>query len=224
LESFDQGGIKPHEKTFAGPKQDRYQLMQATEAQLSPIFALYSDPKKLTGPQLEKWSQGEPLIHIRQENGEEHRLWKVGDAATVNVFLASVQDYPLLIADGHHRYETALNFCLDRKAALGNAYTGAENFNYVLMYLCSLEDPGLVILPTHRVLKERPEGDLSLFNRLIDEVGTRKSFPLDRLKEAVEWMQQEAEQGHRIAWLHDGVAEVIELDAEKVLNSQGLNH
>lgn len=79
LEEFEEGGVKPHEKTFAGPKEDRLKLTQATQANLSPIFGLYSDPKNDSGPILEAITQGEPLLDIRTEDGSEHRMWKVQD-------------------------------------------------------------------------------------------------------------------------------------------------
>lgn len=224
LETFQEGGIKPHERTFSGPKEDRLKLMKATQAHLSPIFVLYGDPKNEVGPQLEQASQGQPDIDITDENGVRHRLWTLSQEVPIHRLLQTVHDRPLLIADGHHRYETAVNYAQERRAALGDQYTGEESFNFVLMYLCSLDDPGLVVLPTHRVLNERPEGELSLIRGLLEKVAAIKSFPVAEREQAMAFLGAQSEREHAIGWAHDGVIDVLTFDVEKALQSEALSH
>jgi uncharacterized protein (DUF1015 family) len=224
IESFQEGGVKPHERTFAGPKQDRLSLMQSTQAQLSPIFVLYADPKHEVGPQLEALSKTPPELDFIDENDIQHRLWRIVDTEALKKLLQSVHDHPLLIADGHHRYETAVNYCQERRAALGHAVTGEESFNDVMMYFCSLDDPGLVILPTHRVLAERPEGDIQIFRKLLEEVARSKIFSLQQLDNALAFMKEEGEHEHVLAWVHDDQIEVLVFDVEKLLQSEVLSH
>lgn len=224
LESFQEGGVKPHERTFSGPKEDRLKLMQTTKAHLSPIFVLYGDPKNGVGPQLETSSQGRPDFEITDENGIEHRLWQVTDETVIARLLQTVHDRPLLIADGHHRYETAVNYAQEQRAALGKAYTGQENFNFVMMYFCSLDDPGLVVLPTHRVLAERPEGDLAIFRQLLEKVARVKTFSVSEIDAAQAFLKEEGTHEHALAWIHDKQIDVLVFDVEKVLQLESMSH
>ncbi len=224
LESFAEGGVKPHEQTFPGPKADRLKLMQATNASFSPIFALYPDPAQEAGAQLAKLSAGKPDLEIRDEKGDEHRLWRVDDAEAIARLLGTVRDRPLMIADGHHRYETALAYAEEQKALLGDKYTGQEPFNYVMMFLCALEDPGLVVLPTHRVLAQRPEMDEAIFRGLVSKYAKIKAFPVAEADAAIRLLEEEGAREHALGWVHDGKVEVLVFDVEKLLESQSLNH
>jgi uncharacterized protein (DUF1015 family) len=224
VESFAEGGVKPHEQTFPGPKADRLKLMQVTNASFSPIFSLFPDSKQEVGAQLEALSQGKPDIEIRDDKGDEHRLWKVDDPAAIAKLLGSVHDRPLMIADGHHRYETALAFAEEQKAKLGAAYRGDEPFNYVMMYFCALEDPGLVVLPTHRVLEQRPDVEPALFLKLVSEYAKIKTFGVAEAEAAIAYLEDEGEREHALGWVHDGKIEVLTFDAEKLLKSESLNH
>ena len=224
VESFAEGGVKPHEQTFPGPKADRLKLMQSTNASFSPIFSLFPDPKQEVGGQLESLSQTKPDIEIRDDKGDEHRLWKVDDPAAIAKLLGAVHDRPLMIADGHHRYETALAFAEEQKAKLGKAYQGNEPFNYVMMYFCALEDPGLVVLPTHRVLDQRPDVEPALFLKLVSDYAKSKSFPVSEAKAAIAYLEDEGEREHALGWVHDGKIEIFTFDAEKLLKSESLNH
>ncbi len=224
LETFAEGGVKPHEQTFPGPKADRLKLMQSTNASFSPIFALYPDPGQEAGGQLAKLSEQKPDIEIRDEKGDEHRLWHVEDPEAIEKLLGTVHDRPLLIADGHHRYETALAFAEEEKAKLGAKYTGNEPFNYVMMFLCALEDPGLVVLPTHRVLAQKPDVSEDLFRNLVSKYAKIKSFGTGEADAAIHWMETEGEREHALGWVHDGKIEVLTFDVEKLLESQSLNH
>jgi uncharacterized protein (DUF1015 family) len=141
IEDYGPGKVRPHERTHPGPKEDRLRLTRATHANLSPIFSLYDgDAWSALAPQLE----GEPLDAVTDEDGTTHRLWRVGDPAAIAAALAALDPAELLIADGHHRYETARVFAQEPDAPAGA--------DHVLMCLVSLGDPGLTIFPTHRLL------------------------------------------------------------------------
>jgi uncharacterized protein (DUF1015 family) len=145
LEEYGRRVVRPHERTHEGPKADRLRLMRAVGANLSPVFGLYPDPQGAA------WAaagvSGSPEAELTDREGTTHRLWWVGDRRACEAVVEALADRWILIADGHHRYETALAYRAEHPAA-----------DRVLMGLTSLDDPGLVILPTHRVLREWPEG------------------------------------------------------------------
>lgn len=147
LEPWDSGVILPHERTLPRPKEDRLRLLRAVRANISPVFGLYRDRRalgELTEP------SGPPLLEAKTPDGQIHRLFAVppehGD--DIRSALASRAIY---IADGHHRYETALAY-RDERRAHAEVWTGEEPENFVLMALVAADDPGLVVLPTHRLL------------------------------------------------------------------------
>ncbi len=151
LENFESGKIRPHEYTFAGPKADRLHLIKATQANLSCIFGIYSDPAKKVQTLLESSPTKKPLIDIVTDDGNRHQLWGVSDSQIQAEVDHLMESKTILIADGHHRYETALAY-RDFRRSEAASVTGEEAFNSVMMYCCGMEDEGLIILPTHRVL------------------------------------------------------------------------
>ena len=148
LQPFGAGNILPHERTFAGPKADRLKLMHACGANLSPIFGVYRNRAAAMAAARAVADAAPPWIDV-QEAGERHRVWRLADAATLAALRDGLGDTKVFIADGHHRYETALAYRDERHAA-GDTATDAPH-NFMLMYLCSMDDPGLVVLPTHRL-------------------------------------------------------------------------
>jgi uncharacterized protein (DUF1015 family) len=137
VEEYGPGRVRPHERTHPGPKEDRLNLTRATKANLSPIFALYDRPTPFSPP------VGEPFADVTDDDGTRHRLWRTEADPKVAEALA---DAELLIADGHHRYETARVYAEE----IG----GEGPHRYVLTCLVSLEDPGLTVFPTHRLLTD----------------------------------------------------------------------
>ena len=153
LEEFASGNIRPHEKTLDAPKQDRLQLMHACNAQLSPIFALYADPKQTVNRMLGLAVEGTPpFMEVDLDNGEQCQLWRITDAALIEKVQNQMNEQWLLIADGHHRYEASLAY-RDRMRAERGQWTGREAFNYIMTYCANLNDDNVVILPTHRVVR-----------------------------------------------------------------------
>jgi uncharacterized protein (DUF1015 family) len=142
VEEYGPGKVRPHERTHPGPKQDRLNLTRATKANLSPIFALYDAPSPLTAP------DGEPFADVTDDDGTRHRMWRVPADPAVAEALAHAE---LLIADGHHRYETARVYAEE----IG----GEGPHRYVLACLVSLEDPGLTVFPTHRLLTDLKDSE-----------------------------------------------------------------
>jgi uncharacterized protein (DUF1015 family) len=141
VEQYGPGRIRPHERTHPGPKEDRLRLTRATKANLSPIFSLFSDPSGDAWNALEPVTQTDPWGQSVDPDGTHNRLWRIGDEETIATVKATLEDAELLIADGHHRYETA------------RIYGGEGEHRYVLMDLVALQDPGLTVFPTHRLLK-----------------------------------------------------------------------
>ena len=152
LEEFSKGVILPHENTLSKPKADRLKLMQACEANFSQIFALYDDPEKVI-PQLLKRhiDANSPDIEIEAIPGIIERLWVVSDHSVIAQIQESMADKKLYIADGHHRYETALTY-RNQRMAQNPHHTGDELYNFVMMMMVEMEDSGLIILPTHRAI------------------------------------------------------------------------
>ncbi len=157
------GGIHPHEQTFSAAKEDRLKLMRATQAQLSPIFGLYSDPDMAIGNLLAAViDSAEPTYTAKtSDDNVLHETWAVDDAQRVAGFQQAIQSKDLFIADGHHRYNTALNHYNELKAQ--NKPVG--NAAYCLFVMISMQDPGMIVLPTHRVLGNMPNFSLDAFKK-----------------------------------------------------------
>jgi uncharacterized protein (DUF1015 family) len=149
LEDYERGVICRHERTLTAPKADRLHLLQATGAQFEPLFFLYSDPQAELESHLRP--AREPEAEVRDEYGALHRLWQVSNQEEVELFRSTMAEKELLIADGHHRYETALEYRNRMRQRAGAASPGAP-YEYVMAALFPMESDGLLILPTHRVL------------------------------------------------------------------------
>jgi uncharacterized protein (DUF1015 family) len=143
IESYGAGRIRPHERTHPGPKEDRLRLTRATRANLSPIFALFDDGEKAVGAALT--TQAPPWGEAMDADGTVNRVWRIPDPDAINAVKQALADKELLIADGHHRYETA--------RAYAEEIGGDGPHRYVLMCLVALQDSGLTVFPTHRLLR-----------------------------------------------------------------------
>ena len=151
LSGFDEGVVLPHEKTFDGPKADRLSLMKETSANLEQIFSVFSDDSNELHDILAKYSQGTPSISL-ENNGVLHRIWPLLDEDAIERITQLLKDKSLFIADGHHRYETAINYSRLRREAGGEK--GFESYDYIPMLLVDIKNEPLDILPTHRVIKD----------------------------------------------------------------------
>jgi uncharacterized protein (DUF1015 family) len=200
IEDYDSGIVKPHETTLSGPKTDRLNLLRACKASFSQIFSLFSDPKGNVSGILAKVS-GRPEMEVKSGDGVLHRVWTLSDKNDIEVIVREMADKPFFIADGHHRYDTALNYRNERRKAAGS-FTGDEPYNYVAMYLARLEDPGLTILPAHRALfnlnnfdPRRFEDDLNRYFNIERIDFDKKSEPKDR-RTILETMAHRADHSH----------------------------
>lgn len=152
LEPWEAGVILPHERTLSKPKDDRLKLTRACAATLSPIMSLYDDPENELATALDTLRAAPPAAAFTDDAGEVHRLWVVNDEALAAQIAAFFADRQLYIADGHHRYETALNYREEIRALRHDLPVDAAA-NFTLMGLSALEDAGLAVLPTHRILR-----------------------------------------------------------------------
>jgi len=151
LERFGEGRIYPHEQTMSGPKEDRLKLTRAAVMNLSQIFGLYPDEEETIQEQLDSAVRRALPLEATDHLGVVSRLWPVTDQRVVSAVSGLMGPKPIFIADGHHRYETALRYLEERRQA--GAVSGPDApANFVLMMLVSMQDPGLVILPTHRLV------------------------------------------------------------------------
>lgn len=153
LQELGAGDIRPHEKTHDAPKEDRLKLMLACQAQLSPIFALYAQPKQTINRILAVAVEGiAPTAEVELDNGDICRMWRITDRAVIEKIQREMQEQQLLIADGHHRYEATLNY-RDHMRRERSPWNGRESFNYIMAYCANIDDENVVILPTHRLVR-----------------------------------------------------------------------
>jgi uncharacterized protein (DUF1015 family) len=153
LEPFDRRVVLPHERTLSGPKEDRRRLMRATRVQTSPVFGLYRDPGGAAEQVLAAVTERAPELDATTPDGVRHRLWTIPSSGEIGRLIQLLEDKQILIADGHHRYETLLGLQNELQRE-GLAPTGRG-----LMFLARAEDPGLLVLPTHRLVKDLPSFD-----------------------------------------------------------------
>jgi uncharacterized protein (DUF1015 family) len=195
LKRYGEGDIYPHETTHAAAKADRLKLTRACRANLSQIFALYQDPKNEAQRLLEAAIEDKTPVEATDHLGVVHRIWPVTDVKTIADVTAAMGPKPLFIADGHHRYETACNY-QDELAEAGTL-DSQHPANYVLMMCVSMDDPGLIVLPTHRLLRGLPALSSA---ELIEKLDPAFSSEIaatggDRAGDVWELIEQQGEQG-----------------------------
>src|SRR3954452_9045394 len=173
VEEYGPGRIRPHERTHPGPKEDRLNLTRATKSNLSPIFSLYSDPQGAAWRALEPFTENQPYGEATDEDGTHNRLWRIDDPDAIAAVQDATRDAELLIADGHHRYETARVYA--------DEIGGDGEHRYVLMNLVAMQDEGLTVFPTHRLVSNTtPETQEALAGALREHFDIQ---PLDSLDE-----------------------------------------
>ena len=158
--------VKPHEKTFNEFIEDRYALLNETQSSLESIFFVYKDQQNAIKQDIESNAAGDAIVfEATDAEGTLHKLYRVKPeaAAKIRAFFAT---QPVYIADGHHRYETARKYMTERKAELGPKYTGKEAFNYLMGVFFNVYDPGIKILPTHRLIKQMNFSPIDLLKNL----------------------------------------------------------
>jgi len=181
LEPWEKRVILPHENTTPQSKSDRLDLMRACNANISPVFSLYDDPgQRVTKLMHEKMRQSKLLIDVTVGN-ETHKVWKANEPEFVQRISHFISPKTIYIADGHHRYETALTYQEERHKISGSQ-SGYEAFNFVMMTLVSFADSGLVVLPVHRVIRGLSEQTISDLESKLNDYFELQSVSLSEAK------------------------------------------
>jgi uncharacterized protein (DUF1015 family) len=177
LEEWDRGVIRPHEGTLTEPKDDRLSLLWACQANTSPIWAMFEDRGQQISSLLALEERNEPVINFTSTGGEGHKVWAITKPEAINQICHSLADQPLYIADGHHRYESALTHQRERSAC-SSSLSGDEAFNFVMMTLVDFTDPGLIILPPHRLVRGISRSTLDEFKAELRTLFEIEKLPL----------------------------------------------
>jgi uncharacterized protein (DUF1015 family) len=220
LEPYERGVVLPHEETSSLPKRMLFDLRSAVEANLSQIFSLYEDDTGRLREILTAQRQRPADLSFRDPDQMRHRVWRIGEAAVLQEIQRLMGERWALIADGHHRYETCLEYQRLRRHATPG-WTGQEWFNFAMMYLTEIHDPGLTILPTHRLLRGLAEPLVAQLPMRLHGACRVEALPFQRqadrqrqLRLLTQEMRRRGEEGHVIGlytggdafWLltHDG--------------------
>ncbi len=177
LEELGIGKIHPHECTYSKPKKDRLNLLRTCQANTSPIFALYKSSSNAISNILSRIAKTKPYIEASDSLGSVHRLWQIDGEMDIENIKKVLDDKDIFIADGHHRYETALEFQREMKAK-STYSTDSVPFDYVLMFLADMLDEGLTILPTHRLLKDIPRDMKNMLSEYFKIETIRRDFDI----------------------------------------------
>jgi uncharacterized protein (DUF1015 family) len=165
------GGVLPHERTLAGPREDRYRLLRATGVNTSPVVGMFEDSGRTAGARLAEVASGDPLVSVTDDDGAGHRLWAVPDDGSpdgaVGTLVAAAGAGPVFIADGHHRYETALRYRDERR--MTRSCEPDPPFDFLLMLFLDAAD-ALTVLPTHRVVHSLGEAGLAGLREGLDRL------------------------------------------------------
>lgn len=208
LSPFGKGEVVPHEKTYDGPIEDRLKLMRATGAQLSPVFGLFSDPENEVNQLLYH-----DVARPQQEgslDGVVNRLWSVIDAAVHAKAIDLMRDRPVYIADGHHRYTTALHYQKEVAARRGGPLPESHPANYCLFVLVPMQDHGLLIHPTHRLVGNLVGFDVATLRRKLEPTFAVTDTPL-RPEQVADFVGTLGGYGSHSFGLYDGVARRLHL-------------
>jgi uncharacterized protein (DUF1015 family) len=166
VEDYAAQVVYRHEQTLAKPKADRLELLRTTRVHYEQLFLLYEDSGEI---ERALRSEERPRLEVRDEYGVAHRVWQVSDAAVIESVREKMKDKKLVIADGHHRYETALNFRNECREEAGTG-NGEAPYEFVMMTLVNMNDPGLLVLPTHRVVHSVESFSMDEFEKASSEL------------------------------------------------------
>ena len=175
LEEWDRKVVRPHEGTLVKPKTDRLSLLWSLQANTSPILALFEDQGQHIATVLAAQARNKPVISSSSAGGEKHQVWAITEREAIDQIRRSLAHQSLYIADGHHRYESALTYRRQR-CSLSSSVSGDEAFNFVMMTLVDFSDPGLLILPPHRLIR-------GISKSILDEMmaGLKAFFEIEKL-------------------------------------------
>ena len=152
LYSYSEGMVFPHEVTYEEPKADRLNMLRTVQRDLEPVFLIYSDPENVTTNLFAEITKAQPMMEVEDSFGVKHAVWRIADPQKIRLVQEALEGKVLVITDGHHRYESALAYRDERRRQ--EAWTEDSAFNFHMSYMVPVQDEGLVVLPTHRLLKE----------------------------------------------------------------------
>lgn len=179
LEEWDKRVVRPHEGTLAAPKRDRLSLLWALKANTSPIMSMFEDKGQHISSLLNVQETKKPLITTATNNsGERHTVWAITEPEVISQIGSSLAEQPIYIADGHHRYESALTYCREQRTSSESASKDAL-YNFVLMTLIDLEDPGLLILPPHRLVRGVSKSTMSELMAKLESFFDMEKLPIN---------------------------------------------
>ncbi len=221
LGALEPDKVHAHEKTLRGPKEDRLRLMRATEANFGHIFMLYNDPSRMVERALSEAVSSSPaLIEAYDADGNRHEVWKVTDPQTIEAVQSSVADKDLYIADGHHRYETAVSYMHECRAA-GWTPAAPESFDVRMMTLFNVAEPGISIRPIHRMVHGIDAFDEATF---LDAASEHFHVePQDSLDSMVSATKAGQPQRHVVGCMMAGHAVTLTLKDEAIMDRLGLS-
>ena len=189
IEDYSAGVVFRHEQTLSGPKADRLELLRRTRTHTGQLFMLYSDPAGVVDSALEKAARAKAEVDVRDEYDVAHKLWPVTDSRVIETIRREVADKKLVIADGHHRYETALAYRDERRAEAGRVDPDAP-YEEVMMTLFNAAGKGLTILPTHRVVARLPKFSFAGFLAALGNSFHARSYPFHGTKDRGQVFEQ----------------------------------
>jgi uncharacterized protein (DUF1015 family) len=184
VEDYANKVILPHELTMSAPKADRMELLSSLETNVSPIFTLFPDPDDQMDLFFDSLTSSEPLISATEDSGQVHRIWALKDTALQKQLAEYLAPQPLLIADGHHRYETALAYSRQRGSS------AEKGKDYILAALVSIKDPGLLVLPTHRLISEMTTVQKRAMQKIVEENFEYVAFGDPKTMDHAEYLQR----------------------------------
>ena len=194
LYDFSENVVLPHEETLSKAKEDRFNLMKATGCNISQIYSLYTDPAGETQKTVQSATKGAPANQFTDGDGVTHRLWQISDETAIQTICDQFKDRKLYIADGHHRYETALRY--------RNYNDGKGDSGYVLMFLIDMENDGLVVFPTHRIVK-----GIADFDSIAFLTAAQENFEVEKVegrKEIDEKLEKGYKEFKKVYGFYDG--------------------
>jgi uncharacterized protein (DUF1015 family) len=180
LHPYSENTVFPHEVTYKEPKADRLNMLRAVQKDLEPVFLIYSDPESVTIEFFRETTKTEPMIEVEDSFGVKHAIWRVTDPQSLKLVRQAMENKKLVITDGHHRYESALAYRDEMRNK--EQWTEDSAFNFHMCYMVPVQDEGLVVLPTHRLLKE---GELS--KRIMQTL--RRFFTVSEVAPATEALE-----------------------------------
>lgn len=186
-------GIYPHEETHSKPKADRLNLMKACFGNISPIYSLYNSPDKIASRILRDLDNA-PIISGTDSDGARHSIFKITGKSQIESIVGELHDKPIFIADGHHRYEVALEFKKEMEAKEGKGQTNGGPWDYVMMFLANMADDGITILPAHRLVRGLKENDI--FQKL------ESDFAISKLPETANVLRTLSLEGKNVFGLY----------------------